>query len=57
MVKWNPDVGIGNAEFPAFIPTSSPVPTMIVASNKEAKSHDEEGEGGEPGNWSSHIDV
>jgi len=57
MVKRNPDVGIGNAEFPAFIPTSSPVPTMIVASDKEAKSHDEEGEGGEPGKWSSHVDV
>lgn len=49
-------MGRRDAELVAFIPTSSPVPTMIVGSDKEANVRDQEDEDGKRGRW-SHIDV
>lgn len=49
-------MGRRDAEVVTFIPASSPVPTMIVGSDKEAKISDQEDESEKRGRW-SHIDV
>ncbi len=56
MEKWNPDVGIGNAELVTLFPPCFLVPTMIVSSDKEAEGRDQEDEGGKHGRW-RHVGV